>query len=231
MIRRFLYVYMVAGAVFILMPLSLKAESNFWISTPDGNVLSVPVKTLVDLRYRAMVQQTYDVSCGAASLATILKYYYGVPVTEQEIVNVMFELGDKEKIQKEGFSLLELKWFSQKRGFISEGYRIPRVENLRKLTVPAIALVNVRGYAHFVVIKAVRNDEVYVADPAFGNRVQSLQTFAREWKGVILVVLSPTKKGDVSFAQNPILEGRLSETLPILEQGFINVTPGPNRCC
>ena len=231
MIRRFLYVYMVAGAVFILLPLPLKAESNFWIPTPDGNVISAPVKTLVDLRYRAMVQQTYDVSCGAASLATILKYYYGVPVTEQEIVDVMFELGDKEKIQKEGFSLLELKWFSQRLGFISEGYRVPRVENLRKLTVPAIALVNVRGYAHFVVIKAVRNDEVYVADPAFGNRVQSLQTFAREWKGVILVVLSPTKEGDVSFAQNPTLEGRLYETLPILEQGFINVTPGPNRCC
>jgi predicted double-glycine peptidase len=196
---------------------------------PGQTLVSVPVRTLVDFRFKNVVRQTHDVSCGAAALATLLKYYYAEEVTEQEVIEAMFELGDKEKIQKEGFSLLELKRFAEQRGYVSGGYRIDDTANLTKLEVPAITLVNVRGYAHFVVIKGVVGGEIFIADPAFGNRSRSLETFDREWNHVILVVLHKRYTGTSAFTLDPMSKVRASDVMRTIDHRVRSIAPAPGE--
>lgn len=195
------------------------------IKIPGQALWNVPVRTLVELRFKNVVRQAYDISCGAAALATLLKYYYAEEVTERQAIEAMLELGDKEKIQKEGFSLLELKRFAEQRGYVAAGFRIDDVKNLSRLKVPAIALVRVRGYAHFVVIKGIAAGQVFIADPAFGNRSRPLESFDREWNNVILAVLHSTRTGTSSFTLDPTLNGRASDVMLILDRPLRSMAP------
>ncbi|MFP4904453.1 peptidase C39, partial [Paraburkholderia sp. BR14261] len=43
-----------------------------------GVPVKLPLHSMRDLRYRSIVSQQYDYSCGAAALATLLKYGYGI---------------------------------------------------------------------------------------------------------------------------------------------------------
>jgi hypothetical protein len=192
---------------------------------PGQTLLNVRVRSLVERRFENVVRQAYDVSCGAAALATLLRYYYGEQVTEREVIETMLELGNKEKIHKEGFSLLEMKRFAERRGYVSRGYRIADVHKLGELKVPAISLVTVRGYAHFVVIKGVAQGQVFVADPAFGNRSRPLESFAQEWNGMVLVVLSQTRTGNSAFTLDPTLKARASDVMLILDRGLRSLPP------
>ena len=179
-----------------LAPAAL-ADNQF---NAGGVRINVPRQSMAELKFTNVVHQAHDVSCGAAALATIFQYFYDETISEQDIIDGMNGIGDIEKIQRDGFSMLELKRFAEANGYVSAGYRIEEAANLRKLTVPAIALVSTRGYNHFVVLKQVRGDKVFIADPAFGNRVRSLEEFESQWNNVVLLVLSPTKDGEAKFS-------------------------------
>jgi uncharacterized protein len=195
------------------------------VPIPGGSLLQAPVRSLVELRFKKVIRQAYDLSCGAAALATILNYYYGEEISERTIIDAMIEIGAKEKILKDGFSLLELKRFAEKEGYVSAGYRLEKVDDLVKVRVPSIALVNVRGYAHFVVIKGVVGGRVHVADPAFGNRASSLTSFARQWNQVILVVVSPTRPGNAAFIEDGTLRSRPGEVTLLLDRALHSISP------
>jgi len=209
---------------------TLAAALPFQVPGHAGHtLLNVPVRSITELRFKNVVRQAYDLSCGAAAMATLLKYYYAEDVTEQQAVGAMLELGDKEKIQKDGFSLLEMKRFAEQRGYVSAGYRVNDVKNLAKLKVPAITLVTVRGYAHFVVIKGIAQGQVFLADPAFGNRSRPIDSFASEWNNVILVVLSESSPGESAFALDPTLKAPTGDIMPILDRGLRSIAPRPGE--
>lgn len=151
-----------------------------------------PVESFQDLRLRQVVHQTEDFSCGAAALATVLHYYYGVPVTEREAIVGMFKAGDKKNIQQVGFSMLDMKKFSQTHKYQAQGYKVPDINALKTLTVPVIALIDTNRYKHFVVIRKVTDRYVYLADPSWGNRRMSLEDFQKVWNQIILAVTGPT---------------------------------------
>jgi predicted double-glycine peptidase len=145
------------------------------------------------MRFKNVMHQTRDLSCGAAALGTILRYYYGEDVSEEQIIDEGFKAGDADKIRRDGFSMLELKRIAEKRGYQAGGFRIPDVEKLANLKVPVITLMSVRGYNHFVVVKGISDGRVYIADPAFGNRSRTIESFAADWDHVILVAVSPNR--------------------------------------
>jgi uncharacterized protein len=150
-----------------------------------------PVASFKDLRLRQVVRQTADYSCGAATLATILHYYYGTPVTEREAIIGMFNEGDKEKIQQVGFSMLDMKKFAESRNYQGRGYRITNVNDLKELNIPVIALIETNRYKHFVVIRKVTDQYVFLADPSWGNRRMSLKDFEKVWNQIILAITGP----------------------------------------
>lgn len=213
-----------AVVLLLLTPQAIPA-GTLPVPVPGQTLFNVRVRSLVELRFEHVVRQAHDVSCGAAALATLLRYYYSEQVTEREIIEAMLELGNKTKIQKEGFSLLEMKRFAERRGYVSRGYQIADVRKLSELKVPAISLVTVRGYAHFVVIKGVAQGQVFVADPAFGNRSRPLESFAQEWNGMLLIVLSQTRAGNSAFTLDPTLKARASDVMLFLDRGLRSITP------
>jgi predicted double-glycine peptidase len=195
---------------------------------PAGGEVQVPLMTFVQMRYRDMVRQAYDVSCGAAALATILKYFYGEDVTEQSVIDQIMTNADeetKEKIGKDGFSMLELKKEGERFGLVAGGFRIPEVQSLEKLQVPALTLINIRGYDHFVVIRSVENGRIYIADPAFGNRTRTLDTFGDQWKHVILVFLSKEKTGDEKFRRTTEVRAKEEQVIPFIDQISPTIAP------
>lgn len=196
------------------------------MAAPSGALFRVPVKSLVDLRFRQMVRQQHDLSCGAAALATILRHFYGRPVDEKDVIEQVAAIGDAEKIAKSGFSMLELKRAAEEFGFAASGFRVPDAERLRSLKVPAITLLNTRGYAHFVVIKGVLGDRISIADPAFGHRLETLEDFSKGWGNVLLVLVSRSKQSVTPFDLDASLKGREHEVTLITNWSQNLIRPG-----
>jgi len=153
------------------------------------------------------------VSCGAAALATIFNYYYGERVGEQELVREMLELGDKEKIRKEGFSLLEIKRFAERQGYVSRGYRLGDVKDLTRLA-PQMARVEREGNENEVPIGKVRVGEiagVKQALPAHGHPFADLRARTEAIKRHHLERLEKVK--EISRELGPATVGAISRRL------------------
>ena len=165
------------------------------IDIGSGARIEVPLRSMKDLRDQDLVKQRFDYSCGAAALATILRYGFGDVVTEREILKDLFDLlsEDEEGLRrKEGFSLLDLQHVAQARGYKAEGFRL-EPQYLAKLRGPVIVFIEPRGYKHFAVLRGVRGDRVYLADPSRGNIRMPAYRFLEGWlgaegKGIIFVV-------------------------------------------
>jgi predicted double-glycine peptidase len=152
-----------------------------------GGTFNVPVKSLKEKRFRKVVKQEFDFSCGSAALATLLTYHYDTPVSEREVFQAMYEAGDKEKIQTYGFSLLDMKKYLDQRNFDANGYRAS-LDKLMDVGIPAITLINTQGYMHFVVVKGVTDGRILVGDPALGMRTYERDEFEKIWNGILFVV-------------------------------------------
>lgn len=152
-----------------------------------GGTFAAPVTSLRDMPFRQVVRQQYDYSCGSAALATLLRHHYGRNVTEASIFQAMFAVGDQDKIRRVGFSLLDMKTHLAALGLKSDGYR-QTLQDLALAKAPAIALIKVGDYRHFVVIKGVRDGKVMVGDPNQGLKLYSLAEFGRVWNGVVFVI-------------------------------------------
>ncbi|HMM86094.1 C39 family peptidase [Azohydromonas sp.] len=150
---------------------------------------AVTVDSLKEKRARTTVLQRYDFSCGSAALSTLLTHHYGVPVGEQEVFEQMFAQGDRAKIQREGFSLLDMRRYLSSRGFEAHGFEAP-LDELAKAGIPGIVLINERGYNHFVVVKGLRSGRVLLGDPAGGTRAMSRAAFESMWLNRVLFVVT-----------------------------------------
>lgn len=157
------------------------------------------VVSLKEARFKNVVSQSFDFSCGAAALATLLKYQFGKEVTEKDVMKGMLTHGDQMLIKKRGFSFLDMKAYAQSLGYQANGYKL-KIEQLRQVKIPTIVLINVRGYTHFVVLKGVIGERVYTADPAWGNRVTDLEEFLGTWNNVIFAAAGPKEGMPVGLA-------------------------------
>jgi predicted double-glycine peptidase len=154
-----------------------------------GNAnLTVRVTSLREARFASTVRQQYDFSCGSAALATILTYHYGYALTEQLAFEEMYRDGDRQKIRREGFSLLDIKRFLERRQFHADGFELP-LDKLRSEGFPAIVLLEENGYHHFVVIKGVDEGRVLIGDPSSGTRAIGRATFEKLWPSKLLFVI------------------------------------------
>lgn len=176
------------GAALAALVLATPAPAAAQVALFDrGSPLDVSVTTFRDIRFKTVVRQQFDYSCGSASLATLLRFHYGRQIGEAEIFKAMWDVGDQAQIQKVGFSLLDMKRYLEGLGYKAEGYQISLAE-LTASHEPLITIIDLGDYRHFVVIKGARDDQVLVGDPAQGLRTYGVKEFAKVWQPVILTI-------------------------------------------
>ena len=171
-----------------LMAAAVAHASEMDLRVPTGGAYQLRVTSLKEARFRTTIPQQYDFSCGSAATATLLTFQYGHPVTEEEVFVRMYNHGDQARIRRDGFSLLDMRRYLQSQGFEADGFELP-LEKLQEEGVPAIVLLNDRGYRHFVVIKGIKNGRVLIGDPARGTRAMPRSRFEALWDNRVLFVV------------------------------------------
>lgn len=154
---------------------------------PDGGSYTLQVTSWKEIPFRSVVRQQYDYSCGSAAVATLLKYQYNRPTTESDVFSVMWKTGDQAQIKRSGFSMLDMKRYLSSIGYQADGYRMT-LDQLSTLKTPAIALIQIGPYKHFVVIKGIHDDKVLVGDPALGLLTITRPKFLSIWNGIIFAI-------------------------------------------
>ena len=172
-----------------------------------------PVTSLLEMRRDRVVVQEWDLSCGAAALATILNHQYDDPVSEREIASGLISreeyLANPDRVRlQHGFSLLDLKRFVDERGYQGIGYGNLEFQD-RVDMAPIMVPVHLSGYPHFVVFRGALGNRVLLADPGFGNRTLLASKFEAAW-------LAYPEFGRVGFVVAPVdgtaPPGRLAAT-------------------
>ncbi len=143
------------------------------------------VRSLSELRRHNVVLQQWELSCAAAALATLLRYQYGVPVTERSVALGLIDrpeyIANPNLVRiRQGFSLLDLKRYVDGLGYDGVGLGQLAFPDLLA-HAPIIVPVILQGYPHFVVFRGATSQEVLVADPAFGNVTLSIPKFMDSW--------------------------------------------------
>jgi len=179
----------------VIMPASQASESHIHLSyqTATGNL---PIRTWKELRDSRIEKQDEDFSCGSASVATILRFFYGKEVYEKDILDEVVRIG------KDGTaSFSDLEQAVKKFGFKAVGLALS-FEKLKSLKIPAIVYLRYRDKDHFSVIRGVRKEGlVWLGDPSWGNRRFSESQFRAMWetreeaalKGKILLLIPEDK--------------------------------------
>ena len=144
-----------------------------------------PVKSLLEMRHERVVMQKFDLSCGAAALATLLNYQYSDPASEREVAKELVRR--EEYLQnpalvkiRRGFSLLDLKRYVDQRGYEGIGYGKLTLEDLIE-RAPVMVPIETHGYNHFVIFRGLWGGRVLLADPAWGNRTMPVDAFEQMW--------------------------------------------------
>jgi predicted double-glycine peptidase len=144
-----------------------------------------PVNSLLEIRREQVVIQDWDLSCGAAALATILNYQHGDPVSEREIASALIRRGEYIEhpelvLIRQGFSLLDLKRYVEQRGYAGIGYGKLHLDDLVE-KAPLMVPINLKDYNHFVIFRGMQGNRVLLADPAYGNRTLTVERFLEAW--------------------------------------------------
>lgn len=197
------------AALCLFAPASDAGETRI---TVGGGAFNVPVQSMREARFSRIVLQRYDFSCGSAAVATLLSYHYNRPVGEKEVFIEMWKAGDQDAIRTKGFSLLDIKKYLATIGLPSDGFRVG-LDKIAEVGVPIIALINLNGYRHFVVVKGIRGNSVLVGDPAIGLKVWPIEDFEAMWNGIAFAIRS---EGDLAKANfNRAEDWRIKERAPV----------------
>jgi len=197
-------------------------------ATPLAQGRYGPDRTWMETQFDQVVTQAEDFSCGAAALATLLNHYYGLDVTEADVLAVAddasgMQIEDTsgetlseeqarerggEDVRVTGFSFAELTRFAEAFGFRGKGYRADFAA-LQTLKLPVIAHIGTEWYQHFVVVREVTPDYVVYADPTWGNRRVPSGRFQQLW----------------SYSEGELGQGRVLAILPGEQREGIEPAP------
>ncbi len=147
-----------------------------------------------ELQQRNVVMQNREYSCGAAAMATILRYYWGDAVKEENVLSALMQMLTPEEIKdrvKNGLAISDLRRTAVKMGYQATIGTMP-FDKLAASRVPLVVPLRLKKYDHFVVFRGVVDGRVYLADPIRGNVRPTVSEFCAQWqKQAVLAIAKP----------------------------------------
>lgn len=201
-------------------PSHANAEEKPKVHTPirdEDHIFRRNVKSWLDIRNQNIVMQQRDYSCGAAALATLIRYHWRDDATETallvEVVKMLTPEEMKDRIEK-GLSLTDLRRLAVRFGYQATIGRLS-FDKLKESKVPLVVGIVVDEFDHFVVYRGTDGYYVYLADPARGNVKTPIRKFLEQWQeNAVLVVVKPgvdpVKTSPLSVQPEEIFQGEMN---------------------
>lgn len=194
--------------IIALSLLFLMIGSNAVFAVEHKNITSYR-----ELRYQNLFGQTNWWSCGPATVATILNYYYHIPVTELDVIELVVTLSDNDSFLTEGISLLLIKQIFESFGIEAVGYKIEPVSLLDYFTDGGLPLILyfTKPKKHYVLcIGTISASELLVSDPSFGHLTININALEelKGFEGIVMLAIPPTEQDfyEIKDVQNKMLE-------------------------
>ncbi|TKX29053.1 peptidase C39 [Campylobacter sp. MIT 12-5580] len=152
------------------------------------------VKSYQELKNTRVVRQTYEESCGASSLATIVNLIDKQKLSELDLLKIM----NQKKLYTDMVSFADLREAIKKLGFEGNSYLIDRkvLEKLPQIPL-LVKIEDDPRFPHFVVIINHKGNYIQVFDPSYGEYISSKSEFYSVWdknkKGGYALVIVPKK--------------------------------------
>ena len=190
-----------------------------------GHVSQRYIESWHDLQSKNVVMQRRDYSCGAAALATILRYGWGEDVDEADTLRALNQLLTPVEIEdriQNGFTMFDLRRLAYALGYETAVGRLT-IDDLAGSKIPLMVALRLKDFDHFVVVRGIADGRVYLADPIRGNLRVPVSEFQEQWiDQAVLVVAAP---GRDPPSDSP-LKVRLAEReFPALNRQLIRVQP------
>ncbi|MCX2683538.1 C39 family peptidase [Campylobacter sp. MIT 21-1685] len=153
------------------------------------------VKSYQEIKNERVVRQTYEQSCGASSLATLINILDNQKFDEFKLLEIM----SGQQLYTDMVSFADLSDAVRKLGYESNSYQINR-ENLEKLVnIPMLVKIeDDPRFPHFVIIINYKGDYLQVLDPSHGEYISSKSQFFSIWdrynKGGYALIIAPKKE-------------------------------------
>jgi predicted double-glycine peptidase len=146
------------------------------------------------MRKYHIVMQRRDYSCGAAALATMVRYYLGDPVDEDFFLNRLDAILTPQEVAdriQNGLALADLRRVADKTGYEAVVTRLS-FDKLAEAKVPLLVGIDEDDFKHFVVYRGTNYRWVYLADPIRGHIRVTPGHFVCIWqKNLALAVAKP----------------------------------------
>lgn len=156
-------------------------QLGVWILT-----LFAAVHPLEEERFTFIYEQQTDASCGIASVSSLVSVYWGVEVTEKDLLAFLFN-GDEALI-----SLYDLQLLLEHLGFAAGGFRLSYGELREAAERYGPLICHLQGdEGHFVLFLGDLDDFALLGDPARGCIAVSAEEFAATWSGAAIAVFHP----------------------------------------
>ncbi|EDP7224729.1 peptidase C39 [Campylobacter jejuni] len=168
-------------SILIILPLFLKADFI--------------VKSYSEIKNKNVIRQSYEESCGASSLATLINILDDKKLSELDLLKTM----SGQKLYTDMVSFADLNDAVKKLGYESKSYRIDR-KSLEKLAgIPILVKIeDDPRFPHFVVIINHKGNYLQILDPSYGEYISSKREFYSVWdrynKGGFALVVNPKKQ-------------------------------------
>jgi len=151
----------------------MSVEEEKQPASPEPEVRTPPRTRWKRVRTPTRLQME-SVECGAASLAMVLEYYGKYVALE--------ELRVASGVSRDGGKASNVRRAAEKYGLVAKAYK-RELDELWEMNWPIIVFWE---FNHFLVVEGVRDDRVYLNDPATGRRTVTLREFDRSFTGIAL---------------------------------------------
>ncbi len=192
------------------------------------------VRSWTALRDRNIVKQKQDYSCGAATLATVARYYWGDDVSEETFLRGLGKLLTAEEMKDRvanGLAISDLRRVAVKKGYLATIGTLSW-SKLVEVRIPLILPIRTRGHNHFVVYRGSDLDRVYLADPIRGNVRVPISQFLCEWQKHAVLVFAkrgekPRRYAPLLVSEDDLFFGELNWQLIRTQHRNLRPLPGP----
>lgn len=128
--------------------------------------------TYTEQRFDGIQKQTFDSTCGIASISSILKDSYSIEKSEVELLSLI-------KIKPE-YSFTDISFLASKFNIHTLAVKIS-IDQLKEIHSPTILYIQRLGYGHFVILKGINEGWIQIEDPAWGTLNYTHAQFERYW--------------------------------------------------